>query len=264
MNIMYRIEKGRVRDQSPKWEYYSCSIDDFPSVISADLGLADQAPNPRLHHLFYLSIKVRKTNNQGLPAPTALAALCRLEDKALEVFQNHKFSFAGRISTNGCRDLIFYTNTPLALKRLSAELMAAFPEFGFEVGQRYDAGWDFYFNFLFPREKELNTILNQRKLLRLETKTAHLLDADLVLEHCFYFKNEDERDKFILHAIDDYFRVEQIGLDGDSPRHPWLLRISRPETLELKRVNQLTMELIRTVRDYAGIYDGWEVQKTTS
>jgi len=262
MNIMHQIEKKRVWDQSPKWEYYCCSIDDYPSIISADLGLADQAPNPRLHHLFYLSIKVSNTNKQGLPTPSALGTLCRLEDKALEVFRHQNFSFAGRISTNGCRDLIFYTNTPLALKRLSAELMQSFPEFSYEAGQKQDKSWDFYFNFLFPKEKELNTILNQRKLMRLEAKGEDLLDEDFTLEHRFYFKNKDERDNFILHAIDDYFHVEQIGLDGDSPKHPWLLHISRSERLELKRVNQLTMDLMRKVQHHSGIYDGWEVQKT--
>lgn len=246
----------------PDWDFYCCEVDDRPAIISLDLNLAEAAPHKNLPNMVYISIKLNRKSADGLPAPSELGELCRLEDRLLESVEKatQNAAFCGRVTTNGCRDLIFYTSEPEVLKNIFKNAMIMhIPTRQFELGCKNDPTWDTYFSFLFPNKLELNTIFNQRRIARIKECNIQIPEKQII-SHTLFFSEIESRDKFILSAIDEYFSIESVvGDENKDLSRRWCVRISREENLDIEHMNALTNELVETVKSCGGIYDGWKV-----
>jgi uncharacterized protein (TIGR01619 family) len=218
------------------WDFYFCEVDGNAAVISVDLNLSEGAPHSCAGFMVYASLKVLKKSIEGFPMPSELSHLCKIEDQvltALEVLDNTLF--CGRVTTNGCRDLIFYVENPLKTLHLIEKVMKNYPEYRYDKGWKEDKEWDLYFSFLFPNEKELNTIFNQRVIAQLE-QNGTLLSEKRKITHTAFFNNEEERDNFILNAIDDLFKIESVVRDTTKTQLCWSVKISRYDLLDIENI----------------------------
>lgn len=252
------IESPTARQSGANWDFYFCEVDENAALISVDLNLAEFAPNVQLPYVVYISLKINNKSAKGFPAPSELGTLCRIEDHLLaRIGRQNTALFCGRVTTNGCRDLIFFAQNPTRTIALLEAGMRQFPQYKFEAGWKEDPDWDMYFNFLFPNENELNAIFNQRVVAQLR-KSGTPLTEKRHLVHTAYFQNETDRDRFILRAIDDFFRVESVSRDDSKTTNRWVVRIGRPDYVDIARINSLTSELLEATRACNGVYDGWK------
>ncbi len=246
-------------EHQPAWDFYCCEVDEKPAIISLDLNLADGARHQHTPYLVYLSIKIGRTSAEGFPLPSELGTLCKLEDQVLAFLLERTTSvFCGRVTTNGCRDLIFYTKNPTAALVVLKTAMREFEQYKFETGWKEDPEWDAYFGFLFPNEVELNNIFNQRTLERLE-KSGQKMTTDSVVEHKTSFNSIEERDSFILEAIDDFFKIKSVEAKPFGQKTKWEVVIFRQENMDIAQLNTLTSSLLENVRHCNGVYEGWEI-----
>jgi uncharacterized protein (TIGR01619 family) len=247
-----------VTKQHADWDYYFCEVDGKPAVISVDLNLAEGAPQNIASFMVYVSLKVLKQSAEGYPIPSELSYLCKIEDRLLEaIFDLDNIHFCGRVTTNGCRDLIFYAENHQEALKVVEKVMKNYPQYKYDKGYKDDKEWDLYFNFLFPNEKELNTIFNQRVINQLEKSGAKLTEKRNII-HTSFFSTEAERDNFILIAIDDYFKIDSVVRDTTKLQLCWSVRISRYDLLDIENINTLTTTLLEKTMANMGIYDGWE------
>lgn len=252
-NVLLPIE------HQPAWDFYCCEVDERPAIISLDLNLADGARQPLMPYMVYLSIKLTRTSSEGFPLPSELSSLCRIEDQVLAfLLERTTSAFCGRVTTNGCRDFIFYTKNPSAAIVVLKTAMRQFENYTFETGWKEDPEWDCYFNFLFPNERELNNIFNQRRIEKME-KTGQQFAETSVVRHKAVFSSIEERDRFILHAIDEYFKIESVVAKPFGKKEKWEVVIFREEKMVLPKLNSITGDLLEVVKDCNGIYEGWEV-----
>jgi uncharacterized protein (TIGR01619 family) len=255
----YTLAKSAIK-QIADWDYYFCEVDGNSAVISVDLNLSEGAPHKSSGFMAYVSLKVLKKSIEGFPLPSELVTLCKIEDKLLDALEDmDNTMFCGRVTTNGCRDLIFYAENPLKVNAIMDQVIKKFPQYTYDKGWKEDKDWDLYFSFLFPNEKELNTIFNQRVISQLE-KSGATLSEKRKITHTAFFNAEKERDNFILFAIDDLFKVESVVRDTTKTQLSWSVKISRYDLLDIENINTLTSNLLEITMKNQGIYDGWETE----
>ncbi len=261
MQNVYTKSLPTTQVELPDWDFYFCEVDDRPAIISVDLNMAAIAPNLDQPYLVYISLKINQIGHEGFPVPSELSSLCRIEDHLIEtVVPRSSTRFAGRVTTNGCRDLIFYAKNPTVALGLIKTGMLNFPEYQFESGWKEDAEWGLYFDFLFPNEAELNTIFNHRVLEQFRL-TGNSLPGKHVVTHTAFFQTDDQRDRFILKAIDDFFKVESVVRDEAKGQARWAVRIYRPDAMNIEHINTLTSELVEMAQECGGLYNGWEISQ---
>jgi uncharacterized protein (TIGR01619 family) len=239
------------------WDYYYCLVDQKPAIVSVDLNLVDRFPDSSFPTLFYISLGVLSPNDEGFPTSTELVSLCQMEDALLtHLSLGIKSLFAGRVTTNGTRDLIFYTSRVDEMEMMVKTAMKAYPQYSYECGSKEDDEWDFYIDFLFPNERELNAIYNHRYTSDLG-KLGDQAHQERTITHTLYFPDETYRDNFILHAIDAFYQVESIQLLPAHEKNRWKTMISRVDSVELIHINQVTLELLDLAIAENGVYEGW-------
>jgi uncharacterized protein (TIGR01619 family) len=249
--------KRHLVPSTENWDYYYCLVDEKPAIISVDLNLVDVVPDAAFPYLFYVSLKVRKPNSDGFPTPTEMVEMCRLEDAIMEYLLPRQCAiFSGRVTTNGSRDLIFYVRNIEAVEILVKSAMKSFSDYSFDCGSKEDSEWDFYIDFLFPNERELNAIYNHRYTAEL-TKLGDQANQERTVTHTLFFPDENARDNFILKAIDDYFQVESIEVQPSAEKYRWKTVISRADSVDLMHINEVTLKLLDLAKAENGMYEGW-------
>lgn len=250
------LEQASAR--TPDWDFYCCEIERKKAIISVDLNLACAAPNPKLPYYFYISVPILKKTSDGLPFPSELPMLCQVEDHLLDVLLKRVTGvFAGRITCNGYRDFIFYVQNPASARVLAKLALQSYPNLQASIGWKSDEDWDLYNNYLFPNEKELNYIYNNRQISQLQSQ-GDTLEQERKLRHTLFFPDIETRDQFIVLAIDDRFRIDETAALAQNPKIPHMVKISRYDSVQIDSVNILTAQLIEMATRFSGIYDGWE------
>jgi uncharacterized protein (TIGR01619 family) len=255
MSFIKNAKSNKVATES--WDYYYCLVDSKPAIISLDLNLVEKVPDVQLPFLYYISVKLKNPTKDGFPTPQELVELCKMEDYLLEtVILRTSSVFCGRVTTDGSRDLILYVRNPEVVEKLSDQAMKQYPDYKFECGKKEDIEWDFYIDFLFPNERELNTIYNNRYLAELN-KAGDCNSQMRSIKHTLYFPNETHRDDFILKVIDEYFQVEKIEKLPDETKNKWKTTIARMDNVEVSKINHLTLHLLDLAKKHQGMYEGW-------
>ena len=246
-----------IKPSTASWDYYYCLVDNKPAIISVDLNLVEVVPDTALPNLFYISIKIKSPSTEGFPSPAELTSLCKLEDEILDVLIPATVArFCGRVTTSGTRDLIFYVNDVIGTQSLVEKVMAM-ESYTYECGSKEDSEWDFYVDFLFPNERELNAIYNTRYTAELN-KEGDNPQQERSVKHILYFPNEDHRDQFLIKIIDEYFQVEKIEKLPAETKNRWKTTISRSDCVDINSINTLTLHLLDLAKKHQGMYEGWE------
>lgn len=243
---------------SDDWDFYFCRIDDNPASIFVDLGIAKEAPIAKYSVMAYVRIHMQTPRNGGLSGQAEFDALKSLED-ALESLQaNGAALYIGRNTSNGCRDLYFYTLTPESWAERVAHVMKAFPSYEFEYGTRSDPDWNTYFRFLYPSDEDRERIQNRRTCEDLE-RNGDSLEKERPIEHWAYFPDSDSRQKFSTQAASLGYNIEAL-IEPESQQDSYGIRLSCVGIPSIANIDALTIPLFRAARDHGGAYDGWETE----
>ena len=157
-------------DYKPDWAFYFSNVNDKLSSIATDLNLINIAPIHGQANVFYVSIHMPNPRKDGLSSNEDANKLWRIEDKIIEGFahKNLNFTFAGRLTSNGFRDLYFFGGNPISMKEQVHLAMKSFPEYRYDIGHQPDKEWAGYIDFLYPLPRERQVIQNRRVLEQLE------------------------------------------------------------------------------------------------
>ncbi len=256
MHMSLKLKRNEQKPTTESWDYYYCLVDNKPAIISVDLNLVETVPDGQLPFLFYVSLKLKNPGSEGFPLPEELAALCKIEDCLLDyLIVKHMATFCGRVTTNGSRDLIFYVKEVSTAEMLVQAALRQF-DYTFDCGSKEDANWDFYIDFLFPNERELNAIYNHRYTAELN-KQGDCPHIERPVLHTLHFPSVEERDTFILQAIDQFFQVEKIEVLPAMHKMRYKVIISRTDTVDLPVINRITLQLLDMAKSNQGSYEGW-------
>jgi hypothetical protein len=247
---------------SDEWDFYFARIDDAVSSIFVDLGVKADAPLEKRPWLLWMWVVMRTPKDDGLVSNEEAPALHAIGE-ALDatVSATCGAQLVGRVTGKGRREFYFYAAEPGELASAVAGVMKNFPDYHHESGSTFQPDWDQYFT-LYPSESNLERMHNRRQLASL-ARNGDVHETPRKVEHWFSFANPDERE-----ACRDTLTAIEFALEDESESDdlaetlPYLLVVSRVDSVDSHSINGITIELARLARECQGRYDGWECAVT--
>lgn len=243
---------------SDDWDFYPCLVDSKPASIFLDLGVAQEAPDKRYPVMAYVRLYMRDPREDGLSSSAEFETLTAIEDVLVrKLISEEAATFVGRNTSDGCRDFYFYSRSEIGWTARVEEAMAAFGDYEFDSGARPDSGWRTYFDFLFPRDRDLQSIQNRRVCEALR-RNGDSLSTAREIDHWAYFDTEDARERFIESAAKLEFEVRSRLDGGQEDDRRYGVQIFRKDVPDFSTIDQTTWPLFEAAAEVGGEYDGWE------
>lgn len=246
-------------DYQPDWTFYFSNVNDKLSSIATDLNLMNIAPVNGQDNVVYVSIKMPNPREDGLSSNKDADDLWQIEDEIIKAFDNNKlnYTFAGRLTSNGFRDLYFFGENTILMEKKVSSTMTAFPKYEFDFGHKPDKEWSGYFDFLYPLPRQMQVIQNRRVLEQLE-KGGDDLTKKREVFHWIYFKTQNELDQFESFTNSLGFKTKNKGKTEQPNEYKFVISISRVDKVGYDEIDEYTIELWEKAQELNGDYDGWE------
>ncbi|MDX5420918.1 MAG: DUF695 domain-containing protein [Hymenobacteraceae bacterium] len=243
---------------TPDWEFYIRNVDSKPGSIAVDLGLAEIAPVTTQPNLARISIRMITPRPDGLPPLEETLTLQSIEDELdTELRVNHKATYAGRMTSNGRRNIYFYLDNAAPCAQTIAGVMQGYSDYVYDLRVEEDKGWRRYFNFLYPEPEQLQSIKNRKVVDDLE-KHGDNLNKEREVSHWVFFPSDADRAAFLSEVEQENFKVVYSDYDEGSGEYPFRLHISRKDKVDWAGIDKVVLWLSRQATKYNGEYDGWE------
>jgi uncharacterized protein (TIGR01619 family) len=239
---------------SDNWDFYRLRVDDQPASIFVDLGLKDHAPLKNYPMTAYLRIFMRSPREDGLSSQDEFDDLIGIEDMiAIKVVHKETTLYVGRVTSNGYRDFIFYTQSPTRFEIAAKEAMINFPLYQFELGIREDQEWQTYLDFLYPSERDMQLINNRRVCEQLESNGDDITKARQI-DHFVLLPNLESCSTFLSSIKSEGFSIGYAP-EGSNGHEELLVEFSRIDCPD--QINDIVMSLYDRAKALGGDYDGW-------
>ena len=251
-------QKKSTKEYQPDWTFYFSNVDNHLSSISTDLNLVSIAPIKDQENVIYVSIKMLSPKNNGLSDSNEAEKLWKIEDEIIANLDAYKlnYTFVGRLTSNGFRDLYFYSENG-NFEEAVVEIMTKYPDYKFAFGIDEDKSWNGYFNFFYPNLKQYHIIQNRRIVEQLEKAGDNLTDEREVF-HWIYFNNQDDLEKFVEFVEARNFKINVKEKADPSTNDKYVLSISRTDKVGYTDIDEYTLKLFEKAVELNGDYDGWE------
>lgn len=234
------------------WDFYALRVDDRPAAIFVDLALASVAPIATAPVMAYVSLALRAPRADGLSSQDEFDALVAVEQSLEAALAGIDGTiYAGRCTTAGYRDFYFYAADPEAFSAAAAQAMRDHPAYACQIGQRDDAAWSVYRDFLFPGGRDLQRIHNRRVVEALEHH-GDRLSAPRSIDHRAYMPNGTSADALQINLFEQGFSVEVHKGDGSGDVTVDFKRVDAPA-----EIDAVVIPLFDLICELGGRYDGW-------
>jgi uncharacterized protein (TIGR01619 family) len=255
LNVI-RNEGGIV--MSEHWDMYFGYIDDKLASIVLDMAIWQEIDTEKFNHCFCIRLKLKEPNQDGFPIGQESDQINEMEDAILD-FLNHKnFINVGTVTSNGVRDMIFYSDQESKNALMEAAEQFIRPtSYEFEVFKiEEDETWEFYDDFLYPNQYQQQHMGNQQVVISLE-EAGDPLDVPRKVEHWLYFSDLKMMKRFMKEIKKERFSIEEKSKHVDEDGK-YSVTISRTDSVDHHSINEVTDLLVEISEKYEGEYDGWE------
>lgn len=241
------------------WVSYLSHYTHFPVIISLDMSLAAVAPLAGYDQYLTITVPVLDPGQHGFAHKEELKTFWEMERiMAGRLEKEAQVVYAGRTSTQGKKHLLFFLYNATPVDAIMEELQAVYPAYPMDHRVETDPEWDIYFDLLFPKLEETNSLLNQRMINRLLRKGIDLSLAQTV-DHWIYCKTAQGRDALTKIAVGQGFSVQALPTRVGEHHYMYLLQLQKRHKVDLATIEAITTTLHTWARAHGGDYDGWEV-----
>ena len=239
------------------WDFYFCRVDNRPASIFVDLGVAKDPPLAVYPVMSYVRVAMRNPRHDGLSSSEEFDALKSMEDQLGDrLTSGGSAVYVGRNTSNGCRDFYFYCAQDLDWGARVAESMGLFSGYTYESGSRPDPDWHTYFDFLFPGDREMQSIWNRRVCNSMQRHGDELTQAREI-DHWAYFPNQDSRARFLQATVALGYMLREVQ-DPQDGGGQFGAQVYRTDVPCLDTIDEVTWPLFDAAKEAGGKYDGWE------
>ena len=239
------------------WDFYQCLVNDKPASIYLNLGLASRAPLAGYPELFYLRIPMCQPREDGLSSQAEFETLNQIEDKVVEALTaDNKMIYVGRLTSDGCRDLFFYSSSDDIDEEALELSLSDFSEYAWEGGINPDPDWETYFQLLMPSETQLESIKNRRVCDAMVEK-GEVFKTPREIMHWAYFATETAASEYTAKVQAAGYQVLDTQLqDNDDERY--CVQVRNVGIPSHQQIDEFTLPLFQAAVELGGRYDGWE------
>ena len=148
---------------SENWEFYHCRVDDEPAYIFFDINISNEVDKSKYPYLAYIRLILNEPSEEGLSTDSEFDSLVKIEDHLIAILtQNGAAVYVGRNTSGGCRDFYFYVSTENSWEAQAKLAMNHFKQYKFESGTQNDPDWSIYLDFIYPSDRDWETIKSRR------------------------------------------------------------------------------------------------------
>lgn len=241
------------------WDNYYISSKGKPVSIVVNLALQKISPVKLKPFALIFRTKINETNDDGLPTIPEQEHLEQLENKLeMELAKNLGAVYVGRFTQRGIRECYFYSGDTSSFQQNIKDVMKIFPQYSWLAKATLDPDWSHYLNVLYPSVYDLEKIENRRMIETLKNK-GDALETPRPIEHSFRFRSISSRNEFLKSLSLNDFKITYMPKDKiDDELFPFHLIISRTDTPQQIKMDQLTLTLLKEALKVNGRYDGWK------
>ncbi|HWO75273.1 MAG TPA: DUF695 domain-containing protein [Bacillus sp. (in: firmicutes)] len=243
---------------SEHWDIYFGYMEDKIASVLLDMDVWQEIDTEEYNHGFAVRIKLKNPNEDGFPIDEEADRLNILEDTFNDFVQSKNFINVGRITSDGVREVIFYSNQEQKHVLIEAADRFIKPaHYNFEIFDiQEDETWEFYFDFLYPNKYQQQHMGNRQVVDSLE-QSGDSLEVPRKVEHWIFFADEKMMNRFIKAIKKEGFTIEDQSNEMEEEEH-YAVCISREDKVDLHSINNVTDLLIEVAENFEGEYDGWE------
>lgn len=140
---------------SENWDIYFGYIDNKIASVVLDLDIWQEIDNEKFNHSFCLRLKLKEPNEDGFPIGKEAEVINEIEDSLIAFLDHKNFINVGRVTTDGFRDVIFYSDQELKNALIDAAHQFVKPAgYEFEI---FDIEEDSLGNFIMSFYTLINT-----------------------------------------------------------------------------------------------------------
>jgi len=146
---------------SSNWKSYFCNVNAELASIALDLALRNVLSVPDKPWLLWVWVYLKSPRPDGLSDQSEFDTICAIEDElAKQIGELCAGIYAGRITTQGRRELYFYGATRDQFKKAVKTAMARFPAYKYDFDSQHEPDWNQYLNVLWPSEESQQRMAN--------------------------------------------------------------------------------------------------------
>lgn len=236
---------------SDLWNFYALRVDNEPASIFVDLGIAKDAPLASFPNMAYLRVRMNNPRPDGLSSQEEFDTLVEIEDRvAQQIKLSDQSIYVGRNTSSGNRDFYFYTRDH-SIEDTLREIMANWPDYAFQMGERVDEDWSTYWQFLYPSPADFQRMGNRDVVNQLLDHDDQI-DIPRKIDHFAVFVTPDGRDAFARHLTLEGYAISETTDAGDDTFKIAFDKVDRPD-----QIDDVTIDLLNNARQNGGEYDGW-------
>jgi uncharacterized protein (TIGR01619 family) len=241
------------------WKSYFCNVNDKLASIALDLGLNEKVPIKSKPWLLWVWVYLQHPSPNGLSQQSEFATISAIDDKLSKRLASEcKAVDAGRITTDGRREIYFYGASAEGFESAVRAVMGNFSGYKFDLGKQHEPDWNQYRNVLYPSDESMERIKNMDVLDVLE-KHGDTLEPVRDVHHWIYFKTSNDRKLFAEEALQLGYTVENQSEDLKQ-EFPYGIKITRDQSVTPDEIDDAVLQLFRLAKKLNGHYDGWETQ----
>lgn len=243
-----------------EWNFYMTNIEDKQASIYLNLGLHKYIPIKEKSNLGWISIKLNNPTENGLTTNEESNILFEIEDWIIENINTTNSIYIGRLTSNGFRDFYFYSKNIEQFKNEAQKVKSKFNGYQFLIDIKNDKNWNGYLD-IYPNEMDMQSMSNREVLEYLE-KNGDNLSKGREVFHWIYFKNENDRQRYIETVKKEKFEVVNENINKRE-KFPYSLQVKRIDKVGYGDIDDYTLYLWKTAKEHNGDYDGWETSVET-
>jgi len=232
-------------------------------VMSISLDLSLELSKPNYKNLLVVGGQFNSCLKNGFPTPEGLDKILNVSDSTAIVIDKITSNRLVGFITYQCMGFdVFYVKDTVGLRsELNRVLRENFAEIKPYVEIKRDKSWDYYYNYLYPRDYSAEFLIDQDYLHDLALQGDDLKGMRKV-NHWLYFKDVTKRNNLGKTLKKLNFSLDSIAYKKDNPL-PYQLTISRQDSIDPVNIYKLTTMLRGLAGTMRGQYDGWSTEVIT-
>ncbi|WP_342512333.1 DUF695 domain-containing protein [Sporosarcina sp. FSL K6-1522] len=242
---------------SKNWDLYFDYINEKVASIVLDMDVWKEIDTEKYRQALTVRLILQQPNADGFPSSNESNIISEIEVALKELVSHKEIINVGRITTDGFRDIIFYS-LPEKQKDLveAANQIITSTGYEFEVFSMDDEKtWAFYFDILYPNQYQQQHMGNRSVIDSLK-ESGDCLETPRQVDHWLYFEHAPMRESFVEAIKKEGFSIEENSLQVNEDG-PYPVTIHRVDSVDYFSMNDVTDLLVTFAEEYNGVYDGW-------
>jgi Family of unknown function (DUF695)/Regulator of ribonuclease activity B len=241
------------------WDTYMAKFEkNKAGSVLVNLALKKVSPMEAYPFLVVTGVKYTDCPDKGFPSKREYNNLYAISDSVKAEMEKISPAILCGTFTFQCQrlDYFYVADTSRARLHLQSLYRNRFPAYEYYINIKADKAWLSYNDFLYPNDKILDFMGNQKILMALQ-RAGDKLTRYRPIDHSSSFKTEADRTCFISYAIKKGFRITKKDDKGEAGG-PFRVIITKTDRPAVSTISKITLELRQQAAKCNGEYESWE------